>query len=132
MKISLNKKLASAQAIPQFDTFGIVADLASVAGRKLAEETVRQTNDSELRNLIRMTDALNKRYIVAAGSFNGKGISASLCNDEQTLIAAFQMVNIRMDEIGSCTTAWMFAPDACRVLLEKAVAICNKQKGGPR
>lgn len=132
MKTSLNKELGAAQAIPQFDTFGIVADLVSEAGRRLAEETVRQTNDSELRNLIRMADALNKRYIVAAGSFNGKGISATLCEDEQTLIAAFQMVNIRMNEIGSCTTAWKVAPDACAVILEKAVAICNKKKRRPR
>lgn len=117
---------------PQYDTFGIVVDLSDESGRKLAEETVRRSNDSELRNLITIADGLNKRYIVAAGSFSGKGISASLCDDEQSLIAAFQMVNTRMDEIGSQTTMWMFAPDACAVMLERAVAKCNQKKRWPK
>lgn len=113
----------------QFVTFEIVADLSDEVGRKLAEEIVRRTNDSELCNPITIADGLNKRYLVAAGSFSGKGISTSLCDNEQRLIAAFLMVNTRMDETGSQTTMWMFAPDACAVMLEKAVAKCNQKKG---
>ena len=60
--------------LTQFDSLGIAVDLTSEAGRKLAEEIVRQTGDEELRNLISIANALNKRYIVAAGCFNGKGI----------------------------------------------------------
>jgi hypothetical protein len=116
----------------QFDTLGIVADLSDEVGREFAERSVRQTNNIELRNLITMADGLNKRYIVAAGRFNGKGNFASFCGDKQTLIAAFQMANARMDEVGSCTTTWFFAPDACRALLENAVAKCNKKKGFPQ
>ena len=89
----------------EMDTLGIVVDLHDEGGRNLAQVTVRQTGDPELRNLIRMADALGKRYLIAAGRFNGKGIFAALCDDEQALIVAFQVVNARMDEIGSCTTA---------------------------
>ncbi len=99
------------------DTLGIVVDLNDEGGRGLAQATVSRTGDPELRNLISLADGLGKRYLVAAGRFNGKGITAVLCDDEPNLVAAFQMVNVRMDEIGSHTTAWMIEPAACAALL---------------
>ncbi|MEP6605767.1 MAG: hypothetical protein ABJA60_06575, partial [Nitrosospira sp.] len=72
--------------------------------------------DSELRNLMSLARTLGKRYLIAAG-FNGKGISAIVCDDDQALITAFEMVNVRMDEIGSHGTAWLIKPDACGELL---------------
>lgn len=116
----------------QFVTFGIVADLSDEVGRELAERTVQQTNSSELRNIITMVDGFSKRYIVAAGRFNGKEIIGSLCNDEETVSATFQMVNSRMDEVGSNTTKWICVPDACSAMLEKAVAKCNQKKRWPQ
>lgn len=104
------------------DTLGIIADLTNKEGRKLVDETLRQTNDPELRKLIDMVDALNIRYIVAAGSFNGQGISSVLCDDESKLIIAFHTVNSRMNEIGSRKTAWLIKPNTCKTLLEKSLA----------
>ena len=101
----------------RMDSMGIVVDLLDAEGRSLAQESVRQTGDSELRNLLHMAQKLGKRYLVAAGRFNNKGISATLCDDEQTLIAAFQVVNARMDEIGSRVTAWLIKPDSCGAVL---------------
>ncbi|SFM59127.1 hypothetical protein [Nitrosomonas communis] len=109
------------------DTLGIVADLRSVKGRMLVQEILKQTNDPEFRNLISMADTLNKRYIIAAGSFNGRGILSVLCDDEQTLIAACQNINIRMDEIGSSTTAWLISPNNCAILLKEALAQSTKK-----
>lgn len=114
------------------DTFGIVADLSDEVGRELAERTIQQTNSSELRNLITMADGFSKRYIVAAGRFNDKGIVGSLCDDEETVIATFQMVNSRMAEVGSNITMWICVPDACKALLEKTVANYNQKKRWPQ
>jgi hypothetical protein len=115
---------------PPFDTLGIVVDLHDEGGRNLAQVTVRQTGDPELRNLISMADALGKRYLIAAGRFNGKGIFAALCDDEQTLIASFQVANARMDEIGSSTTAWLIKPNSYGALLTKDAEQCAKKRGG--
>jgi hypothetical protein len=109
------------------DTLGIVADLRSVEGRMLVQEILKQTNDPEFRNLISMAETLNKRYIIAAGSFNGKGISSFLCDDEPTLVIAFQDINIRMDEIESNTTAWLISPNNCAILLKEALAQSTKK-----
>ncbi|NBQ68736.1 MAG: hypothetical protein EBU46_07860 [Nitrosomonadaceae bacterium] len=110
------------------DTLGIVVDLSNMEGRNLAEETLRQTNDPELNKLITMADELGKKYIIAAGQFNGKGISSVICDDDSMLIAAFRTVNERMREIGSQTTVWLIKPDACVTLLEKAIAQRAKKK----
>ena len=110
------------------DTLGIIADLTNVEGRNLAEETVSQTGDLEFRGLIEVAQELGKKYIVAAGKFNSKGISAMLCDDDQMLTFAFKTVNERMREIGSHTTAWIIKPDACAVLLEKAIARTKKKR----
>jgi hypothetical protein len=118
------------KSIPPFNTLGIVVDMHNEEGRNLAQATMRQTGDPELRNLISMAQTLGKRYLVAAGKFDGKGLSATLCDDDQTLIASFQMVNARMDEIGSRTTAWMIKPDACGALLAKSTGSGVKKRGG--
>lgn len=98
---------------PEIDTFGIIVDLHKEEGRHLAWETAHQTGDAEFRNLLNLGQALGKRYLVAAGRFEGKGISAAFCDDDQTLIAAFQMVNKRINEMGSHVTAWLIKPDSC-------------------
>ena len=113
----------------EISTFGIVVDLHDEGGRILAQETVLQTGDSELRNLVSMAQALGKKYLVAAGRFDGIGIFGVVCDDNEGLIAAFQMANARLKETGSYTTAWMIKPDACAALLEKA-SQQNDQKGG--
>jgi len=113
----------------EMSTLGIVVDLHDEEGRNLAQETIRQTKDSEFTNLISMAQALGNRYVVAAGKFNGKGIFGTFCNDDKYLVAAFQMANERMDEIGSHTTAWTIKPDTCAILLEK-ISLQSVQKGG--
>ncbi len=104
------------------DTYGIVADLSSIEGRDLVEETVCLTGDTQLQNLIEIAQAVDKKYLIVAGRFDGKGISSVICDDDSTLITAFRTINERMREIGSCTTAWLIKPDACVTLLEKAIA----------
>ncbi len=113
----------------EMSTLGIVADLHDEEGRNLAEETMRQTGDSEFTNLINMAQTLGKRYVVAAGKFNGRGIFGIFCDSDKHLVAAFQMANARMDEIGSRTTGWMIKPDTCVAILEKA-SLQSAQKGG--
>ena len=113
----------------EISTFGIVVDLHDEGGRILAQETVLQTGDSELRNLVSMAQALRKKYLVAAGRFDGIGIFGAVCDDDENLIVIFQAANARLKETGSYTTAWMIKPDACAALLEKA-SQQNDQKGG--
>lgn len=104
----------------QFSTIGIVVDLHTVKGQKLAEVTARQTGDPEFANLLRMAQANKSRYLIAAGRFNGKGIFGVLCGDAQYLLDSYQLANARMNEVGSCTTAWMIEADALiKALLEK-------------
>jgi hypothetical protein len=57
------------KSIPPFNTLGIVVDMHNEEGRNLAQATMRQTGDPELRNLISMAQTLGKRYLVAAGKF---------------------------------------------------------------
>ena len=113
----------------EISTFGIVVDLHDEGGRILALETVLQTGNSELRNLVSMAQALGKKYLVAAGRFDGIGIFGAVCDDDENLIVTFQAANVRLKEIGSPTTGWMIKPDACAALLEKA-SQQNDQKGG--
>jgi len=113
----------------EISTFGIVVDLHDEGGRILALETVLQTGNSELRNLVSMAQALGKKYLVAAGRFDGTGIFGVVCDDDENLIVIFQAANARLKETGSYTTAWMSKPDACAALLEKA-SQQNDQKGG--
>jgi hypothetical protein len=115
-----DKAMKALNTSSQFDTLGIVADLTHSEGLNLAQTTVRETGDSELRNLLTMAQALGMRYVIAAGRFNGKGIFGAMCSNEQDVAASFQMANDRMDEIGSRTTAWLAKPDALAALLEKA------------
>jgi hypothetical protein len=107
------------KSIPLFDTLGIVVDLHDKEGLNLAQETACQMGDPQLSNLITLARALGKRYLITAGRFNGKGITAIVCDDDQSLITAFEMVNGRMDEIGSHGTAWMIKPDACGGLMAR-------------
>lgn len=116
------KQLDAVHTVSQH-TLGIVVDIFDEGGRNLAEETVRQTEDPEFRKLLSMAHELRKRYIVAAGRFNGKGISGVVCNDSEHLVVAFDVINARMDEIGSCTTVWLIKPDACVALLEKSTRL---------
>ena len=128
MKISSNQIAFSNSS--EISTFGIVVDLHDEGGRILALETVLQTGDSELRNLVSMAQALRKKYLVAAGRFDGiGGIFGAVCDDDENLIVIFQAANARLKETGSYTTAWMIKPDACAALLEKA-SQQNDQKGG--
>ena len=127
MKTPLNQTVSLDSC--EMSTLGIVVDLHDEEGRNLAQETIRQTKDSEFTNLISMAQVLGNRYVVAAGKFNGKGIFGTFCNDDKYLVAAFQMANARMDEIGSRTTGWMIKPDACADLLGKA-SLQSTQKGG--
>jgi len=127
MKISTNQIAFSNSS--EISTFGIVVDLHDEGGRILAQETVLQTGDSELRNLVSMAQALGKKYLVAAGRFDGIGIFGAVCDDDENLIVIFQAANARLKETGSYTTAWMIKPDACAALLEKA-SQQNDQKGG--
>lgn len=101
----------------QFDTLGILADLKHPEGLELAQASVRETGDKELRNLVIMAQALGARYVVAAGRFNGKGIFGAMCANEQDVVVSYQMANDRMDEIGSRTTAWLAKPDSLAALL---------------
>lgn len=113
----------------EMDTLGIVVDLNDEEGRNLAQETVRNTGDLELRNLVSMAQTLGNRYLVVAGRFNGTGIIGAVCDDNEHLIVAFQEINKRLKELGSYTTAWMIKADACAALLEKA-SLQSTQKGG--
>ena len=113
----------------EMDTLGIVVDLHNEEGRNLAQETIRRIGDLELRNLVSMAQTLGKRYLVAAGRFNGTGIIGAVCDDNESLIVAFKTANARMDKIGSHTTAWMIKPDECADLLTK-VPLQSTQKGG--
>ena len=113
----------------EMDTLGIVADLHDEGGRDLAQETIRQTGDLELRNLVSMAQALEKRYLIAAGRFNDTGIIGAVCDDNEGLIAAYQMANARLKKTGSLTTAWMIKPEEYAALLEK-VSLQSSHKGG--
>jgi len=113
----------------EIGTLGIVVDLHDAEGRNLAQETIRRTGDLEFKNLVSMAHGLEKKYIIAAGKFNGRGIFGIFCDDDDHLIAAFEMVNARMEEIGSRTTGWVIKPDACADLLGKA-SLQSTQKGG--
>ena len=127
MKTLLNQTVSLGSC--EMGTLGIVVDLHDKEGRNLAQETMRQTGDSEFKNLISMAHSLGKRYVVAAGKFNGRGIFGTFCDDDKYLIAAFQMANARMDEIGSRTTGRMIKPDTCTDLLGKA-SLQSARKGG--
>jgi hypothetical protein len=108
------------------DTLGILADLEHPEGLELAQATVRETGDKDLRNLVIMAQALGTRYVVAAGRFNGKGIFGAMCANELDVAASYQMANDRMDEIGSRTTAWLAKPDSL------AAALKQRQGSKPR
>lgn len=100
---------------------GIVVDLHNEEGRTLAETTAKQTCDSEFRNFLLLAQGLGKRYLVAAGRFNSKGIFATFCDDDANLVLAFQMANSRMNEIGSRTTGWLIKPRECAAFLERSL-----------
>ena len=108
----------------QFNTMGVVCDLHDREGRKFAQETLRQTGDTEFRNVLSMAKALEKRYVVAAGKFNGTGMFATLCDDSENLIVSFAMANAWINEFGPSTTGWLIKPDACATLL------CDSLKQG--
>jgi len=113
----------------EMDSLGIVVNLHDEEGCNLAQETIRQTKDLEFTNLISMAHGLGKKYVVAAGKFNGRGIFGTVCDDDKYLIAAFQIANARLKKTGSLTTAWTIKPDECAALLEK-VSLQSTQKGG--
>lgn len=124
--MSLKKTLST-----KFKTMGVVVDLHNEEGRSLAETTARQTRDPEFRNFLLLAQGLGKRYLVAAGQFNGKGIFATFCDDDTNLVLAFQMANSRMDEIGSGTTGWLVKPDTCAALIQAAAGQPAKTRGKP-
>lgn len=99
------------------DTLGIVADIQHPEGLALAQATVRETGDPELRNLLTMAQAIGMRYVIAAGRFNGKGIFGAMCANKQDIAASIQMANERMNDVGSRATAWMAKPDSLALLI---------------
>lgn len=96
---------------------GVVADLSTADGLRFAKETAKITNDKEFSNLLNMALIMKKRYLVAAGRFNGKGISSIICDDEEQLKLAFHIINERMNEVGSVTTSWHIKPNSCAEML---------------
>lgn len=113
-----------------FDTLGIVADLNVPENLHLLKQFATKTGDKQLCNFIAIAEVLRNRFVIAAGRFDGKGLFAALCDDENQLATAFRVANARMNEIGSRTTAWTFLPESCRNLVANSAnhRIHNKGK----
>lgn len=116
----------SLQKIP-FTTMGVVVDISHIDGLSLAQETAKQTKDKEFSNLLAMAQIMKKRYLIAAGRFNGKGIYGTLCDDEEHLKLSFTIANERMNEDGSVSTTWLIKPHSCAEVLGVKSVIRNKE-----
>jgi hypothetical protein len=101
------------------DTMGVIADLHTAEGRTLVDGVIKETGDKYFEQIVELAHGLGKRYVVAAGRFNNKGLVCCTSNEVESLRATFQMANSRMNEAGSRTTQWLIMPVSLGTMINR-------------